>query len=514
MKLKLRVKENALFIAIAVVFLLIITGSSLSFYNRSMMRESLVVKAQVDAVLSEIDRLQDNIRFMDISARGYALMQKKSFLFWNVKNAQQLNTEVIQNLDLLFEKQHLTLPEYDGMKKTVSSYTVIFAKMIHHIENNELDQYKMMLDYDYGKEFYLEYTPFLDSLTARENKITVKAQTDYSNAVMSNQVVQSLLFIVGLPTLYWIFRKIRKDNRERRRLLLDLEINNKQFIFDNGRESEGEAKKILVTSIRNFQEASRFVGEIAGGNYDVEWSGMTPEQKELNKVNLAGKLLFMRDEMLRMKHEDEKRLWVSTGLSQVSDIISKYQNNQKELTWQILTFFVKYSGSQQGGFFVVREADGVKHIELAACYAFERKKFMEKKLEIGEGLIGEVYLSGETLMIKEIPQNYLTITSGLGDATPNCMVIVPLKHNGQVEAIVELASFYEYAPYQIQLFEKAGEFIASALFTVEQNERNQVLMEQMRQQTEQLQAQEEELKQNFEELEATHESMRRQTLDN
>jgi hypothetical protein len=83
-----------------------------------------------------------------------------------------------------------------------------------------------------------------------------------------------------------------------------------------------------------------------------------------------------------------------------------------------------------------------------------------------------------------------------------------------VEAIVELASFYEYAPYQIQLFEKAGEFIASALFTVEQNERNQVLMEQMRQQTEQLQAQEEELKQNFEELEATHESMRRQTLDN
>jgi CHASE3 domain sensor protein len=515
MQIRIKLKENALFIAIAIVFILIIIGSVMALNNRQMMGKSLLVQKQVESVLSEIDLIHDNIRFMDISSRGFALIRKPEFLFWDTRSAQLQNKRIFHNLDSLFKLQEINEPEYEPLKKALINYTNMFSKMVKHLENNEMDQYLAMLEYDYGKEFYQEFEPFLTRITKIENQKSEEAQARYQSAMASNRFVQSLLFIVGLPTLLWIFTKIRRDNRERIKLLLNLEKNNKQFIFDNGMETEKDAKLILNASIKNFQQASRFVGEIASGNYEVAWEGITPAQIELNKNNLAGKLMFMRDEMKRMQEEDKKRLWVSQGLSQVSDIISKYQNSHHELTWQVLTFFVKYSGSQQGGFFVVREDNEghPTHLELEACYAFDRKKFIERNMPIGQGLIGEVYLGGATMMLKEVPDNYITITSGLGDSTPRCIVIVPLKHNGKVEAIIELASFHEYLDYQIQFLEKAGEFIASALFTSEQNEKNKSMMEQMTQATEQLRAQEEELKQNIEELEATQEVMRRQAVE-
>jgi predicted ribosome quality control (RQC) complex YloA/Tae2 family protein len=154
-----------------------------------------------------------------------------------------------------------------------------------------------------------------------------------------------------------------------------------------------------------------------------------------------------------------------------------------------------------------------KHLELSACYAFDRKKHVEKKLNIGQGLIGQAFLDASTTLLKQIPDSYLHITSGLGHAMPRCVVIVPMKNNEKVEAIAELATFEEYLPHEVAFFEKCGEFIASAIATAQQAQRNQAMMERMQSQTEQLRNQEEELRQNIEELEATQEAMRRQAQE-
>jgi GAF domain-containing protein len=184
------------------------------------------------------------------------------------------------------------------------------------------------------------------------------------------------------------------------------------------------------------------------------------------------------------------------------------------LTFNALTYLVKYTGSQQGSIFVVQDdGNGEPYLQLNACYAFEKRKFIEKRVSIGEGLIGQTYLEGTSLLLKTVPANYISITSGLGHATPSCVLIVPLKHNEEVQAMLELASFEEYKPYQVSFLEKAGEFIASAISTAQQTEKNKILMDQMQSQTEQMRAQEEELRQNLEELEATQEAMRRKGVD-
>jgi CHASE3 domain sensor protein len=507
-------KENAIRIAIVAVFILIFIGAALSYYNRYTMSNALTVKKRSEAVLQEIDRIHDNIRFMDISARGYALIRKRHFLFWKVDNARALNNEVFTELDSLFEIQGLINPDYEKMKRVLHEYTNVFAKMVNHLEYGRDHEYLVMLEFDYGKSFYQTFTPFLDKIITFENKQSQEAQEQYEAAVARNRIVQLLLFIMGLPTLLWIFFKLVKDERERKKLLLNLETNNKQYLFDNGAESEREAKKILQTSIKNLQQASKFVGEISTGNYEVKWDGLAEQNENLNKGNLAGRLVMMRDEMKRLKEEDRKRIWTTQGLSELSEIIRNHQHNLNDLNWHALTFIVKYTASQQGGLFVLKyHHENSYYLELSACYAYERKKIIEKIVKIGEGLIGQAFLEGEPILLKKVPDQYLNITSGLGYATPDCLVIIPMKHNDKVQAVIELATFKEYLPYEIAFLEKAGSFIASAIFAAEQNEHNKHIMEKLQSQTEQLRAQEEELRQNIEELEATQENIKRTQVE-
>jgi CHASE3 domain sensor protein len=504
-------KKNAIHLAIGLVSLLIIIGGIFSIINRSTMHRSLTVKDQTEAVLREVDLIHDNMRFMDISSRGYALIRKDEYVFWNVESARGLNRRIFRHLDSLFAIQGFEHAKYEDMESGLNTYATVFEKMLTHLKNEETGEYLKLLEHDYGKSFYVSYTPLLDEIAAFEKQLATSAQDEYATAMDWNMMVQTLLILVGLPTLFWLFYRIRSDERERKELLLDLEQNNRKYLFDSGRELDQDVKQILNNSIVNLQQASRFVGEISVGNYEVRWEELKERNEALNKENLAGKLVFMRDEMKRIKEEDRKRIWTTQGLSDISEIIRKHQTNLKELTWHVLTFLVKYLNSQQGSLFVTRHENQTACLSLEACYAFERRKFVDKVINPGEGLIGEAFLSGQSALLKSVPAGYISITSGLGDATPSCIVIVPMKHNDEVMAVVEIASFNVFESYQIAFLEKAGEFLASAISTAAQDERNKIMMEQLSTQTEQLRAQEEELRQNIEELETTQEVMRRQS---
>ena len=68
--------------------------------------------------------------------------------------------------------------------------------------------------------------------------------------------------------------------------------------------------------------------------------------------------------------------------------------------------------------------------------------------DIGSGLVGQAFLEGDTIQLKQIPTGYTTITSGLGDATPRHLVIVPLKYDITTVAILELASFGDFEAHR------------------------------------------------------------------
>jgi CHASE3 domain sensor protein/putative methionine-R-sulfoxide reductase with GAF domain len=506
-------QRNLIRIAIGVICVLIGLSVSLSLYNGRAMSHALVLKEQSNFALREVERVYQNIQLMDISSRGYALIRQPEYLFWTVKMARDRNTEIFRHLDSIFVAQKFTNPDrYQEVKKGLDEYTNMYAQMVRHLESSEDSLYIDLLKKDLGRYFWDVFNPFSKNVNEFEAKINEESGTTYQQASTSNTIVQLLLVIVGIPTMIFVIYRLVQEERGRRTLLNNVAANNKKYLFNDGKPASTEANGIIGSLIKDLQQSATFVNDISGGNYDASWEDL---QKNLERNNntLAGRLLLMRDEMKRQKLEDNKRMWTTQGLSDLSQLIREHQNNIQQLTFKAATFIVNYVQVQQASLFVLeRDENDEPYLNLSACYAFNRKKILEKRVNIGEGLVGQAYLERQTVVLTKVPQGYTTITSGLGDATPGYLIVVPMKYNDVVTAVLELAGFRTLEDHEVAFLEKGGEFIASAIANVQNNEKSRAMIEQMQQQTEQMRAQEEELRQNLEELEATQEDMRRKAF--
>ena len=273
----------------------------------------------------------------------------------------------------------------------------------------------------------------------------------------------------------------------------------------------GDMSSALNDLIDSFRKFTNFAKEIGKGNYNVQFEPLS-EQDDLGNA-----LLEMRDNLKKAaveeekrKEEDEQRNWASQGIARFSEILRENNDNLEELSYQIIKNLVKYTETNQGGLFTINDEDeNNQFIELKAAYAYNRRKYLEKKIDMGVGLIGRVIQEGETIYMTDIPDNYINITSGLGDANPRSLLIVPLKTNDEIHGAIEIASFHELEQYQIEFIERVGENIASTLSTVKINIRTNELLEKSQQQAEEMKSQEEEMRQNMEELKATQEESAR-----
>jgi len=505
-------KNHLVTIAIYLVSILIVSSVALSFYNNSVMENALEVKEQTDLVLRTVDEAFLNIRQMDISGRGYALMDEERFMFWSVEMAEEANLRNFKTLDSLLQIQGYRDPQnYRAVKDGFDRYIELYEDMVMKLNNDDLEGYKSILAEDYGKQFFEINDIFIGKLRPYEQQLVAKAEERYEEAVLSNTIVQLLLLIIGLPTLIFVITKLRREEKARTKLLMELRENNKEYVFNDGDKRFRGAKQILQTSISNFKKAADYVDKVSSGDYEVQWEGLNKENEDLNKSNLVGQLRQMKERMKTVDVENKKRIWLNEGISKLSEIIRNSEQDMDKLTYEATKYLCETMGAQQAGLFVYNKDEDTneQYLDLRGVYAFDRKKYVDKKVEIGQGLVGQAYKEMDTIHLTEIPQNYHHIKSGLGDATPTSIIVVPMIYNEQIQAIIEMASFKEYEKHEIDFLEKAGEYIASAIATAKNNERTKLMVEQLQSQAEEMRAQEEELRQNMEELEATQEEMRR-----
>ncbi len=358
--------------------------------------------------------------------------------------------------------------------------------------------------------YYINIEQELSSLTASQQE---QLQTDISGILTSinstNSAITMLCVIIVVLSILIGYYASRKANSAIARTTEQIQLLAKGEITASIDEVKGDLNVIVRAGNQlkdNLQQAVSFALEVGEGKFDNHYQPVSEHDA------LGNALISMRDKLQQSSEEDKRRNWTSEGLARFSEIL-RSNVNFTELASTVITHLVKYTGANQGGLFIIQNEGSESVLELAACYAYERRKYLNKRIQIGEGLVGQCYLEGETIYLTALPEDYINITSGLGTAPPTSVLIVPLKINDDIEGIVELASFRKFLPHEIAFIEKLGETIASTLSSAKLTQKTQRLLEETRQQAEMLRSQEEEMRQNMEELMATQEEMERKTRE-
>lgn len=254
--------------------------------------------------------------------------------------------------------------------------------------------------------------------------------------------------------------------------------------------------------IDNFKSYSSFSSEIGNGNFDYEFKAAS-EDDELGKS-----LVDMRNQLKRVEEEGSVRNWKTEGLAKFADILRATDSDLEEFSQAIITNVVQYVGAVQGALYIVNDQEG-QDVEIVrkGSYAYGRSKFVEDVINPGQGLVGQVFLEKKHVFLTNVPQDFMKITSGLGDAEPSSVIVLPLMVNEQVMGIIELASFEEFTTPQIEFLSTLGESIAATLNSAKVNENTKVLLIESKSMEENLKSQEEELRQTMEEMQATQDSI-------
>ncbi|MCK5028662.1 MAG: GAF domain-containing protein [Bacteroidales bacterium] len=394
-------------------------------------------------------------------------------------------------------------------------------RVMEHIANGEFLGYSVVgLD---GSMYYVVYapieigntgTPWSIGIAVPIGKVMAKATKNFR--------VSILVGIIGLLILSFIIYTISNNITIPILKITDFlknlskgHIGTEMYVkINTGDELEvmGEA---LNKSITGLIEKTEFARDIGNGNFETSVE-LLSEQDVLGEslIEMRDKLKKAQEEENIRKTEDEKRKWANEGLALFGDVLRKNTDNLKELAFDIIINVVKYLKANQGGLFLKNDDDRNEiYYDLIATYAFDRKKFNEKRIHHGEGLVGTCAIEKETIYITDIPQDYISITSGLGGATPKSILIVPLKIEEEILGILEIASFNTFEQYEIGFVEKIAQNIASTLSSVKVSEHTSQLLEKTQQQAEEMAAQEEEMRQNMEELQATQEEAARKTSE-
>lgn len=270
----------------------------------------------------------------------------------------------------------------------------------------------------------------------------------------------------------------------------------------------------LNDHLANMRRNAIFAGQIENGEME---SAFTPASTD---DVLGNALLSMRDSLAqaarkeKVRGEQEARQrWISEGVANFSDMLRQNYDNIRELSYAVLEKLIEYVNANLGGIFWLRDEEKSNiHLELLASYAYDRRKYISKTIMPGEGLIGMCALEKKTVFMTKLPDNYIEIGSGLGNAKPRCLMIIPLKHDDRLLGVMEIASFRLIEQHEREFIERIADSIAATMNNAKINEETARLLEMSKIQSEEMASQEEEMRQNMEELQATQEEAERKEM--
>ncbi len=264
-----------------------------------------------------------------------------------------------------------------------------------------------------------------------------------------------------------------------------------------GSDEIGDLDRAFNRMIESTRATVQQAQSIAMGSYDI----VIQPRSDHDELGYA--LVGMTYALKEFKESGEKQDWLKTGLSRLGE---KLRGEQEiiPLANNLLCFLAEYLKIQVGVIYVSDE-DGTFH--LVASYAYTRRKGFRNTFKAGEGIVGQAALERKTFILDNLPDDYMTVSSGTGEAIPHNVVVLPLIWENDVLGVLEMGSLEPIGDQAKDLLEHAAESIAIALHSAASRTRLNELLRQTQQQARELKDQQEELRQTNEELQQQQQTL-------
>ncbi len=525
---RLTISQKAVFLYIFFVVLVIIFVSYtyLSFQRLSKTNEYLYENYVTS--LRQLDRLKLTIIRSDELLTNWLLLEKDTAaqsykqlnflmdneyydikeIMWPIvdywpKEMQNNYYEILDMIDTLVTRQKILLAEFEDPKafEDVNLTFSAYAQLAKGGEIKGLETQLIGKINELSQQVASQADEFIQKVTTR---------VDVYRRWL---VFGTFIFFILLTGGFFAFVRNIISNTHK---LIDIaqEISEGKLInvpVASGNDEFSRFYNVLAKIIKYLKNASDFATKLVENDFEYEF-------KPVSKYDTLGNaLLRLRDNLVKAQKEAElrrienqQRQWSSQGIAEFSEVIREHSKDLVDLSQAVISKLVNYTVANVGGIYVVNDDDPENiFIELKAFYAYDRHRFYEKVFKPGEGLIGECYLEGKTIYMNDVPKEYFKIVSGLGSDIPRSILIVPLIVNEQVMGVVELSSFEEFEPYQIEFVEKIGESIAAAISTVKINIRTQKLLEETARKSQELEQKEAEARESIAKMERSIEELKK-----
>jgi hypothetical protein len=257
----------------------------------------------------------------------------------------------------------------------------------------------------------------------------------------------------------------------------------------------------LTTQVRAIADVATAVtkGDLTR-SIAVEAQGEVAELKD----NINEMIRNLRDTTRKNMEQD----WLKTNLAKFSRMLQG-QRDLAAVSQLILSDLAPLVTAHHGVFYLMDASGDEAILKLLASYAYRARESVAEQFRLGEGLVGQCAADKRMLLLSSVPEDYVQISSGLGEASPRNIVVLPVLFEGEVRAVLELATFDEFDEIRLTFLEQLAETIGIVLNTIGANMRTEELLRQSQALTENLQSQQDVLTETNKRLEQQTRSLQK-----
>ncbi len=407
----------------------------------------------------------------------------------------------------------------DNFNAEFQKFQNIIYAIFNEYKNEEINLKNISRLFNKELISYQELIQILNNLEKFNNISFKKSVDDINENFKKLYIYTTIAFVLFILIFAFLLVYFFKDNikatKNTQKYISKLSKGN---IIDLPKKLKKDSQTQIYQQIskinQNYKRINDYINELINNNYEIDVQKYSENDiiaESLNK--LTDNLLASRKDLEKRKEEDKQKEWANKGMNLFADLMRQHSSDLQKLTDEIIKNFVKYLEASVGGLFIIQDEENDPHLELISAFAYDRKKYYSRRVNLGEGLIGTVAVDKSTIYLNDIPNDYLEIESGLGDAPPNNLLIIPLLTDNGLLGVVEMASFRQLQQFEIDFSENLARTIASTLESVKINARTVELLKESQKKSDELAQREKVLQETMQEVSKAHEVAKRNEIE-